>query len=200
MYQYTYGAPRVGNQKLADYVQTPKEKLGENFRVTHYNDPVPRLPPTVMGFAHYIPEVYLSGKNNIKVTLSDILHLDASTTSKGTEQFTIVDVQAHRWYFNNISACYLANVPTADRASADLATNWAPAAITLLGNSSGLVLQGATTAVAASVYAGLIGSLSVSAANSILNLIPGGNLVKPYLPSPATAAAGSAGVSLWPNK
>lgn len=83
--------------------------MGENFRVTHYNDPVPRLQPAKMGFAHYTTEVYLGGKNNIKVALSDILHLDASTASKGTEQFTIVDVQAHRCYFNNISACYLAN-------------------------------------------------------------------------------------------
>ncbi|QDS76738.1 hypothetical protein FKW77_001301 [Venturia effusa] len=192
---YTYGAPRVGNQKLVDYIQTPKQSQGENFRVTHYNDPVPRLPPTVMGFAHYHPEIYLSGKNNVKVAPSDILYLDASAVSKGTEQFTAVDVDAHRWYFNNISACYLANVQNGNKTSADLATNWAPAVITLMGKSSELVLHGASSAAATSAYAGgLIGSLSIEAANSTLSLIPGGNLVKPFVPSPATAPIISAGV------
>ncbi|KAF2674127.1 alpha/beta-hydrolase, partial [Microthyrium microscopicum] len=54
-----FGAPRIGNQQLADYVQKPKSKTGENHRVTHYNDPVPRLPPTIMGYAHYTPEIYI---------------------------------------------------------------------------------------------------------------------------------------------
>ncbi|TID19955.1 gb [Venturia nashicola] len=194
---YTYGAPRVGNQKLADYIQRPKEKLGENFRVTHYNDPVPRLPPPAMGFAHYTPEIYLAGKNNVKVSLSDIALLDASSVSKGTEQHTIVDVEAHRWYFNKISACYSANVQTSNSASADLATGWAPAVITLLGNNSGLVLKGGTSAtsgMAAGVAAGFFGSMGASATNALLSLLPGGFLVQPFVPSPATAAAGSAGL------
>jgi hypothetical protein len=153
-----------------------------------------------MGFAHYTPEIYLSGKNQVKVALSDILTLDASTASKGTEQFTIVDVEAHRWYFNNISACYMANNPT-NGTSIDLATNWAGTLITLMGNNSGLVLVGAskaTSTIAASTMAGLIASMGTTAANSLLGLIPGGFLVTPFIPSAATSggmvSAGTAGL------
>lgn len=54
--------------------------------------------------------------------------------------------------------------------------------ITLMGNSSGLILQRVSTAVAASTHAGVVGSLRISAANSLLSLIPSGNLVQPFLP------------------
>jgi hypothetical protein len=155
--------------------------------VTHFNDPVPRLPPAVMGYAHYTPEVYLSGKNLQAVALSDILTLDASTASKGTEQFTVVDVEAHRWYFNAISACYMANTPS-NNTSNDLATNWVGTIITLMGNSSSMVLVGAskaTNTAAASAMAGLIASMGSSAASSLLGMIPGGFLVQPFVPSAA---------------
>ncbi|KAK5994457.1 putative feruloyl esterase A-like protein [Cladobotryum mycophilum] len=47
---FTYGSPRVGDQKFADYIDSlagaSDTTEGIAHRVTHYNDPVPRLPPS----------------------------------------------------------------------------------------------------------------------------------------------------------
>jgi len=157
--------------------------------VTHYNDPVPRLPPATMGYAHYTPEIYISTKNQKIVELSHILALNSSATAKGNEQFMILDVEAHRWYFNAISACYMANKGSNDSTTnSDLATNWAGVIIGLMGKNSGLILVGgkATNTAAASAMAGAIASMSTTAANSLLGMIPGGSLVKPFIPSAGT--------------
>jgi hypothetical protein len=172
---------------LAEYVQKPKEKMGENYRTTHYNDPVPRLPPAMMGYYHYVPEIYIGARNQKTVALADILLVDESATTKGNEQFTVLDVEAHRWYLNAISACYVTDTASNESARGnDLATNWASTMIGLMGNNSGFILLGATAAntAAASAMAGLIAGLSASAANSLMDIIPGGFLVKPFLPKP----------------
>lgn len=153
-----------------------------------------------MGYAHYTPELYISAKNQRKVALADIIMLDNSNIAKGNEQFNMLDVEAHRWYFNAISACYAANTPTNGTTSNDLGSQWASGMIGLMGNNTGLVLMGANAANTAlvSAMAGLIASMSTSAANALLDLIPGGNLVKPFLPSALTTggltAAGVAGL------
>jgi hypothetical protein len=141
-----------------------------------------------MGYAHYTPEIYISAKNQKAVALSDILVLDASASSKGNDQFRMLDVDAHRWYFNNISACYMANTQTNGTTANDLAANWAGRMIELMGNNSGLVLVGGNAAntAASSLIAGLIASMSTSAANALLGMIPGGFLVQPWLPSAST--------------
>ena len=56
---YTYGSPRVGNQVFTDYTLTLFPE-GGNQRVTHFNDIVPHLPPTVFGFNHMGDEVWYS--------------------------------------------------------------------------------------------------------------------------------------------
>jgi hypothetical protein len=175
---------------LADYVQIPKETLGQNQRVTHYNDPVPRLPPATMGYAHYTPEIYISSENKKTVELKDILALDSSAAGKGNDQFTVLDVEAHRWYFNAISACYMTDKPVNGAAPAnDLASNWAGTMIKLMGKNSGLTLVGGTSSNTAAVLAGAIASMSTESANALLSLIPGGFLVKPFIPS-STAVGG----------
>lgn len=55
---YTYGSPRTFNTVGADYVST---QTGGNYRVTHFDDPVPRLPPLLLGYAHTSPEYWLEG-------------------------------------------------------------------------------------------------------------------------------------------
>ena len=53
---YTYGSPRVGDQLLASFIES---SFGPNtFRVTHLNDPVPRLPGRLLGFRHAYPEYH----------------------------------------------------------------------------------------------------------------------------------------------
>ncbi|TNV76820.1 hypothetical protein FGO68_gene11600 [Halteria grandinella] len=48
---YTFGSPRTGNQQWSDYVNTQLANGGYQ-RITHYNDIVPHLPMTQMGFNH----------------------------------------------------------------------------------------------------------------------------------------------------
>ncbi|OSS44535.1 hypothetical protein B5807_10797 [Epicoccum nigrum] len=43
---YSFGAPRVGGPKLSSFIST---QHGGNYRVTHWNDPVPRVPLVAMG-------------------------------------------------------------------------------------------------------------------------------------------------------
>jgi predicted lipase len=52
---YSYGSPRVGNRVFANFIN---KGLGlKNFRVTHMNDPVPRVPqPWLGGYVHTSPE------------------------------------------------------------------------------------------------------------------------------------------------
>ena len=102
---YTYGAPRIGGAKVSDYISN--QKKGGNYRVTHYDDPVPRLPPLAFGFRHISPEYYIKSGNLVPVTAQDIniytgnLNLGGNT---GSVQ-SLTDTDAHGWYFNNISHC-----------------------------------------------------------------------------------------------
>ena len=47
---YTYGQPRVGNTAFANYFN---QQIGDAFRVIHYADIVPHLPPMAMKFTHH---------------------------------------------------------------------------------------------------------------------------------------------------
>lgn len=55
---YTYGSPRVGNDKFATWFS---EQQGGHWRVTHGNDAVPRLPSISFGYRHTTPEYWLPG-------------------------------------------------------------------------------------------------------------------------------------------
>ena len=102
---YTYGQPRIGGSPISDYI-TNQDK-GGNFRVTHYDDPVPKLPPLILGFVHISPEYYIRTGNYVPVTGADINELTGSINLLGnTEDIGDgVDLHAHGWYFNNISSC-----------------------------------------------------------------------------------------------
>lgn len=53
---YTYGAPRVGNEAFARFVL---EQGDRNYRITHYNDIVPIVPPFRLSYRHVEPEYWL---------------------------------------------------------------------------------------------------------------------------------------------
>ncbi|KAB2579469.1 Lipase class 3 [Lasiodiplodia theobromae] len=99
---YTYGAPRIGPAALSDYITAQ----GNNYRVTHLNDPVPRLPTLNMGYVHVSPEYYISSANNAAVTTNDITTYEGNSNLSGNAKWGLnVDVNAHLWYFNEIAAC-----------------------------------------------------------------------------------------------
>ncbi|KAJ3459934.1 hypothetical protein MRS44_016007 [Fusarium solani] len=77
---YTFGAPRVGDDALSTYITN---QAGGNYRVTHYNDPVPRVPPMLVGYAHISPEYYISTPDLAPVTTADIRLIPSILTSWG---------------------------------------------------------------------------------------------------------------------
>lgn len=96
---YTYGSPRVGNLAFAKYVTS---QAGAEYRATHFDDPVPRLPPIwLFGYYHTSPEYWLeSGPNtNIDYDISGIdvcLGYANTTCNAGTSG---LDGTAHTHYF-----------------------------------------------------------------------------------------------------
>ncbi|KAL1597012.1 hypothetical protein SLS60_008594 [Paraconiothyrium brasiliense] len=96
---YTYGSPRSGNEEWATFLSGTDK--GENFRVVHKDDVVPTLPPSVpflMPYAHVQPEYYITTGNQVDVTPQDV-----KVVPKGDNGG--MDIPAHLWYFNKISAC-----------------------------------------------------------------------------------------------
>ncbi|KAB8224531.1 hypothetical protein BDV33DRAFT_233451 [Aspergillus novoparasiticus] len=91
---YNYGQPRLGNEALATYI-TDQNK-GGNYRVTHTNDIVPKLPPTLLGYHHFSPEYYISSADEATVTTTDVtevMGIDATGGNDGTDGTSI---DAHR--------------------------------------------------------------------------------------------------------
>lgn len=107
---YTFGSPRVGNQGFVDLVQGQE---GTNYRVTHLDDPVPRVPPSwdVMGaYRHLSPEYWLTVGNETvvspsAVTVSNFKVCEGANNDACNAGTDGMDIDAHRWYFRNISSC-----------------------------------------------------------------------------------------------
>ena len=102
---YTYGAPRIAGATLSNYITNQNQ--GRNFRTTHYDDPVPRLPPRALGFVHISPEYYIDTVSGVLPTADNITLLEGSVNLSGNtgNDRNKTDVGAHLWYFNAVSAC-----------------------------------------------------------------------------------------------
>jgi hypothetical protein len=72
---------------------------GLNFRVTHLDDPVPRVPPL---FYHVNPEYWITSGNGVPVTPGDIQYLPNGGGDVGGLDG---DLGAHDWYFDSIDNC-----------------------------------------------------------------------------------------------
>ena len=100
---YTYGAPKVGLRGIAEYIS--QTNMGSNFRVTHVNDPVPRMPPLLAGYQHVSPEYYITSGNDVKPTVNDIAVYSGITNTQGNEKDLGFDVASHTHYFGHTSGC-----------------------------------------------------------------------------------------------
>ncbi|KAB8274785.1 Alpha/Beta hydrolase protein [Aspergillus minisclerotigenes] len=100
---YNYGQPRLGNEALATYI-TDQNK-GGNYRVTHTNDIVPKLPPTLLGYHHFSPEYYISSADEATVTTTDVTEVTGIDATGGNDGTDGTSIDAHRWYFIYISEC-----------------------------------------------------------------------------------------------
>ena len=102
---YTYGAPRIAGPVLSDYITS--QNLGGNYRVTHYDDPVPRLPPRSLGFVHVSPEYYIPTLTGVEPTSQDVSVFEGNVNLNGNtgNDKDKTDTEAHGWYFAEVAAC-----------------------------------------------------------------------------------------------
>lgn len=105
---YTYGAPRISGASLSNYITN--QNRGGNFRVTHTNDVVPRLPPLFLGFEHISPEYWITSPNGAVPTINDVTVLEGSRNTNGNAGQSGLNVGAyinsHLWYFGPIGQCH----------------------------------------------------------------------------------------------
>ncbi|KAK1140665.1 hypothetical protein N8T08_009978 [Aspergillus melleus] len=101
---YAYASPRVGNGKLAEFIT----KQENNYRFTHQNDPVPKMPLVGMGYKHVSPEYWITSGDNTTVAASDVQVLEGTVNWKGntgTGLPLLTDFHAHHWYFEEADGC-----------------------------------------------------------------------------------------------
>jgi hypothetical protein len=99
---YSFGAPRVGGRELSAFISGQE---GGNYRVTHRNDPVPKLPLLLVGFVHVSPEYYVDAVNGAEVGMKDVQLFRGAVSFGGNGKWVGVDVEAHRWYFGRVYGC-----------------------------------------------------------------------------------------------
>ncbi|KAI0380770.1 alpha/beta-hydrolase [Hypomontagnella monticulosa] len=101
---YTYGSPRVGNAEFADFITA---QPGAEFRVTHLDDPVPRLPPLLIDYRHTSPEFWLSDgtSNQTEFSVADVKVCDGNANTDCNAGTSGLDIDAHLFYFEHISGC-----------------------------------------------------------------------------------------------
>lgn len=61
---YSFEAPRVGNSFFSEAFSARFVQRVPVFRITHYKDPAPHLPPKALGFVHIQQEVYFDERGN----------------------------------------------------------------------------------------------------------------------------------------
>lgn len=103
---YTYGAPRPGNDVLVDYITA---QAGSENRITHIDDPVPRLPPIIFGYRHTSPEYWLSEdiRNGDDYPVADVDVCTGNANVNCNAGTGGLNINAHGYYFGEISSCTL---------------------------------------------------------------------------------------------
>lgn len=120
VFLFTYGAPRVGDGNFAKSIEIALK--GNSYRVTHLNDPVPRLPGRLLGFVHPFPEYHITSPHiphvlkanetvltspaNLVVDPHDILVLSRSESDEGDDGYSCSNIAMHDAYFIDISKCH----------------------------------------------------------------------------------------------
>lgn len=92
----------VGNLALATFITS---QVGDNYRVTHANDIVPKLPGYPLGFAHVSPEYWITAPFGVTVTADVIQVSSGEVDLQGNEGQLGGTITDHLWYFNAICAC-----------------------------------------------------------------------------------------------
>uniref|UniRef100_A0A093V726 Mono-and diacylglycerol lipase n=1 Tax=Talaromyces marneffei PM1 TaxID=1077442 RepID=A0A093V726_TALMA len=105
--KFTYGSPRVGNTVFATFVTT-QGAAANNFRVTHTDDPIPKVPSRSLGYLQWGPEYWIRSPTGQPVHANDIDVIPGTETPLGNSGTPpSFDIPAHLWYFNSVAACVL---------------------------------------------------------------------------------------------
>ncbi len=101
---YTYGSPRPGNRAFVEYVS---RQAGLEYRVTHLDDPVPRLPPVLLNYRHTSPEYWFhtGGSTTAGYTAADATVCDGYAALGCNAGTFGLDIDAHLYYFQDITGC-----------------------------------------------------------------------------------------------
>lgn len=104
---YLFGSPRVGNTAFADYVNGLGG--GATFRITHYDDPVPRLPGHTLGYAHIDTEYWLAAGGTTRVDYGpadvQVCRGTYNTACNSGTNFLKLNFDAHLYYLQKVNAC-----------------------------------------------------------------------------------------------
>jgi len=92
----------VGNKPLATFITA---QPGGNYRVTHANDIVPKLPGYPLGFASVSPEYWITSPVLVTPTAGDVQVSTGEVDLQGDEGQLGGTITDHLWYFNSISGC-----------------------------------------------------------------------------------------------
>lgn len=93
----------MGDLTFATYVSN---QPGESYRVTHIDDPVPKLPSLALGYVHIEGQYWITSGDDVPVTTADITVFTGFSDLEGNGGTLTDDVSAHTWYFNAVSSCY----------------------------------------------------------------------------------------------
>jgi len=108
---YSYGQPRAGDKPLTEFVT----KQGNNYRVTHTSDIVPKLPPEYSplsgltgNYYHISPEYWISDGVGMKINNIKVVQGISSSDGNAGTGFMKFNIVAHVQYFqNNMYYCVL---------------------------------------------------------------------------------------------
>jgi hypothetical protein len=105
---YTYGSPRVGNLPFVQYVTN---QPGGEYRITHTDDPVPRLPPILLNYRHTSPEYWIDGGSDGVVSLDEVDYCPGYSNINCNGGTKGLDMDAHGWYFQTLQGCSNGTIP-----------------------------------------------------------------------------------------
>ncbi|KAK9708654.1 hypothetical protein K7432_009515 [Basidiobolus ranarum] len=100
---HTYGQPRVGNEKFAKlaYKTISNSTVSDNMiRVTSKSDPVPHLPPDIIGFKHSPHEVYIHWFTGKTVSCNDGSSSPITEDRNCIRGYLPVDIISHMTYWD----------------------------------------------------------------------------------------------------
>jgi predicted lipase len=91
---FTYGQPRVANDAFATFVDSPASRV-QLARVTNREDPVPILPPRLVGFTHSSGEVHIDDPTGVWYSCSGQDNSDAMCSVGDATSILDTDIADH---------------------------------------------------------------------------------------------------------